>query len=116
VTKTKKIAIILWSVIAGLVLIGSLAIALAPDEPASDTNTTASDAPDELVTAVTAIAPETNLDKILSNSENVCLDIEQGKDDATLARNAALRFEVDEAEGPALVDAIRPHCDTIRGE
>jgi hypothetical protein len=112
----KKFAIILCSIVGALLVIVILAIAFAPEDETPEEEGTSSMASDELIAAVTAVAPDTDPDKIASNAENVCQEIEAGKDDTTLARNAALRFEVDEADGPALVDAIRPHCDTIRGK
>ena len=107
-----------------LIVIGALAVLLVPiviiaalatdddtDTPPTEETATA---PAELVDAVTAVAPDTDPDEILDNAESVCLDIEQGKEDETLARNAALRFGIDEGDGHALVEAIEPHCGAIR--
>lgn len=105
-----------------LIVIGALAVLLVPivviaalaTDDDTDNPPTEENAPAELVDAVTAVAPDADPDEILDNAESVCLDIEQGKDDETLARNAALRFGLEETDGHALVEGIEPHCGTIR--
>jgi hypothetical protein len=46
-------------------------------------------------------------DDAMSNARNVCLDIKQGKDDETAAKNAAARYGTDEATGAAIVAAVK---------
>jgi hypothetical protein len=43
--------------------------------------------------------------RAISNGENVCLDIEQGKDSATVLKNLKARFEVNDAEARKILDA-----------
>jgi len=102
---------------AGALVVGACTATPEPapeEDTASVAELASAELPDELAEAVAAIAPEFDIDYILTNAENVCLDIEQGKDEETLARNAALRFEVEEELGDELVNAIEPHCETIR--
>jgi len=104
-------------VLAAVGLLGLAACTAEPD-PVEDATSAAEEAgvdlPDELASAVTAVAPDVDAEDILSNAENVCQEIESGKDAETLAGNAAARFEVDVSLGPDLVAAIEPHCETIR--
>jgi hypothetical protein len=103
-----------------LAAVGFLALAACTAQPDPVENATSAaeeaavELPDELASAVAAIAPDVDAEHVLSNSENVCQEIESGKDAETLAGNAAARFEVDEDLGADLVAAIEPHCDAIR--
>ena len=46
-------------------------------------------------------------DKALSYGWDICLDIEQGRTEAEVAKNAAGRFAVDDATAKAIVEATR---------
>ncbi|WP_433793946.1 hypothetical protein [Actinoplanes sp. CA-252034] len=46
-------------------------------------------------------------DDALKYGWNICLDIEQGKADAQVVKNAAARFEVDDATAKAIVKATK---------
>ena len=50
----------------------------------------------------------------VSDGKNICLDLEQGKDAATVAKNAAARFEVDAATGAAIVGATKASLCSAR--
>lgn len=99
------------AVIGGLfVLVAFIAVAAAlpggVSEPAE-----APSANEAALAALEAIDPALVVGASVGNDiDGVCLDIEQGKDDATLARNASLRFDVDETVGAEIVEAVRPHC------
>lgn len=67
-----------------------------------------------LIAALTAIDPALTVkpDRAVSRSVGVCDDIRKGKDDATVAKNAAFRYDggtasVDNAKGALIADAIR---------
>ncbi|MEU4100658.1 hypothetical protein AB0F16_08615 [Streptomyces tanashiensis] len=67
-----------------------------------------------LVSALTAIDPAltTKPERATSRSVGVCDDIRKGKDDATVAKNAAYRYNggtasVDEAKGALIAEAIK---------
>ncbi|MFF9854048.1 hypothetical protein [Streptomyces litmocidini] len=67
-----------------------------------------------LVAALTAIDPAltTKPERAVSRSVGVCDDIRKGKDDATVAKNAAYRYNggtasVDEAKGALIAEAIK---------
>jgi hypothetical protein len=80
------------------------------DEIAPKVTASAGDAAKEAayLEALRAIDPALAEDKsAVSSGENICLDVEQGKDGATQAKNAAARFEVDTATGAKIVAAAR---------
>ncbi len=66
---------------------------------------------------LTAIDPglTTNADRAMRRAKDICLDIQQGKDDATLARNTELRFEGGDVpdltpeQAQQIVDAARAY-------
>lgn len=67
-----------------------------------------------LLAALTAIDPALTVkkDRAVSRSVSVCDDIRKGKDDATVVKNAAYRYNggdahVDEAKGARIVEAIK---------
>ncbi|MFE7580067.1 hypothetical protein ACFU5Y_00700 [Streptomyces gardneri] len=67
-----------------------------------------------LLTALTAIDPALTVkeERAVSRSVSVCDDIRKGKDDATVVKNAAYRYNggdttVDEAKGAKIVEAIK---------
>lgn len=67
-----------------------------------------------LIAALTAIDPNLTAkeERAISRSVGVCDDILKGKDDATVVKNAAYRYDggtasVDEAKGAKIVQAIK---------
>ncbi|MFD0523320.1 DUF732 domain-containing protein [Paractinoplanes durhamensis] len=64
---------------------------------------------DSYVAALKAIDPKlgTNQAAALDNGKTICLDIEQKKTDAELAKNAATRFDVDKGTAAKVVAATR---------
>ncbi|MGW9249739.1 hypothetical protein [Streptomyces badius] len=67
-----------------------------------------------LITALTAIDPNLTVkeERAISRSVGVCDDILKGKDDATVVKNAAYRYDggtasVDETKGAKIVQAIK---------
>lgn len=67
-----------------------------------------------LITALTAIDPGLTVkeDRAISRSVGVCDDIRKGKDETTVVKNAAFRYNggnasVDEAKGAKIVQAIK---------
>lgn len=73
------------------------------------------DAKEQFVGAVIVAIPQhdPDFDKIVSRGENVCLDIAQTKDDATLLRNIKLRFtdqmgnEANDEQASAVLSSAR---------
>ena len=112
---------------AGLVLVGAALVALAgcgssePEKPAGP----AAAAPVKSVPAAAKAEQPTaaedaflkalaKVDKQLAADDdaldygaNICLDIDQGKTDAQVAKNAAARFEVDHPTAKAIVKATK---------
>ncbi|SEE34048.1 hypothetical protein SAMN05216489_06261 [Streptomyces sp. 3213] len=61
-----------------------------------------------LTTVLDALKPGLGSeDKDLSDARNVCLDLKQGKDDATAAKNAAARYGTDEVTAAGIVAAVK---------
>ena len=85
----------------------------APSSASSTPAAPAIPSPDEaqakaLTTVLDTLKPGLGSDDDdLSNARNVCLDLKQGKDDATAAKNAAARYGTDEVIGAAIVAAVK---------
>ncbi|MFD9757967.1 hypothetical protein [[Kitasatospora] papulosa] len=79
-----------------------------------------SDQEQTLITALAAIDPGLTVkeERAVSRSVAVCDDIRTGKDDATVVKNAAYRYDggnasVDETKGAKIVQAIKDaYCTT----
>lgn len=89
-----------------------------PKEPAPATSSAfLRPTPDQekaLIAALTAIDPNLTVkeERAISRSVGVCDDIRTGKDDATVVKNAAYRYDggtasVDETKGAKIVQAIK---------
>lgn len=83
------------------------------DKPAPAA-TTGGTAEQPYLDALKAIDPGlvVNKDRAVNRSKNVCADIQAGKDDATVIKNAAARFNggdatVDEAKAKQIVEVIK---------
>lgn len=63
----------------------------------------------EFRAAAAAISMDLADERTVERAENICLDTQQGKDEATIVRNTAARFELDEAAATQLVAAAREH-------
>ncbi|MEU4777474.1 DUF732 domain-containing protein [Micromonospora sp. NPDC023633] len=91
-------------------LVGALAGCGGSDdtaEPAAQT-TTASTGEAAFLAALKVIDPQLAERKsAVDDAENICLDLKQGKDEVTVAKNAAARFEVDNAKAAMIVGAAK---------
>ena len=61
------------------------------------------DTKDDYLEQLTRVDPDLGRDSDLRDALNTCLDAQQGKDQKTLARNAALRFGVPDVLGNDLL-------------
>lgn len=93
--------------ITGLLLLLAGCSTPTPDAEPSDEPSPAENS--AYLDALSEIDPALADDHAVTDGQNICLDIEQGKDDATLARNAGLRFDVDEDTAALIVEAAREH-------
>ncbi|GIJ10728.1 DUF732 domain-containing protein [Micromonospora andamanensis] len=101
-------------VLTGLVLIGVLFVVLPDaDEGAPVASTPTGTAVDEAayLEALAAIDPEfvDNERSAIGAGENICQEIETGKEADIVETNAAKRFDAPAAEGAAIVKAARTH-------
>ncbi len=73
----------------------------------------ASELPSDLAADLWEIVPGATPQEMVDNAREVCQGVADNKDEETLARDAASLFGVEEAEGPTLVETIKPHCEAI---
>jgi hypothetical protein len=73
----------------------------------------ASELPTDLAGDLQELAPDLSPDEILANSREVCADIADNADEEQLARDAAQLFGAEEAEGPTIVETVKPYCDVL---
>ncbi|MCC3761822.1 hypothetical protein K3N28_01880 [Glycomyces sp. TRM65418] len=73
----------------------------------------ASEFPTDLASELWEIVPDMSPQDLLDNAREVCQKAVDKQDEEQLARDAAELFGVEEAEGPTIVETIRPHCDAI---
>ncbi|WP_026929964.1 hypothetical protein [Glycomyces tenuis] len=78
---------------------------LVPDLP--------TELPTDVASEVMEIAPDVDPTELLGKLEEACRQIEEGKEEETLARDIAELFGVEEADGATLAETIEPHCGTI---
>jgi len=73
----------------------------------------ASELPTDLATDLWEVVPDASPEEILSGAKEICGDVAAGADEEEIARNAAELFGVEEAEGPTIVETVKPYCDVI---
>jgi hypothetical protein len=73
----------------------------------------ASELPTDLATDLWAIVPDASPEEILNNAKDICGDVAANADEEQLARDAAELFGVEEAEGPTIVETVKPYCDVV---
>ncbi|MCD0445061.1 hypothetical protein LO763_15700 [Glycomyces sp. A-F 0318] len=73
----------------------------------------APDLPTDLGSELQELAPDLSADEVLDHSRDLCQSAADGADEEQLARDAAELFGVEEADGPSLVETIKPYCDVI---
>ncbi|WP_335990866.1 hypothetical protein [Glycomyces sp. MUSA5-2] len=71
------------------------------------------DFPTELAGDLQEIAPDVTATEIVDGARDLCQSAAEGADEEQLARDAASLFGVEEAEGPTVVETVRPYCDVI---
>lgn len=102
----------LAALLSAAVLIGC-ASGGADDEPAAEAPPATSTVPAEdptpagYLAALAKVAPGLPDKRATNAAENTCLDVEQGKEKATLVRNLAGRLEVDEAKAEDALPVVR---------
>lgn len=95
----------IWVVAA---LVGALAGCGSDEEAAPAPSATVDAAEVAYLKALKAIDPAlAEKRSAVSDGENICLDLKQGKTSAQVAKNAAARFEVDAAAGVQIVAATK---------
>jgi hypothetical protein len=73
----------------------------------------ASELPTDLATDLQEIVPDASPDEILTNARDICADVADNADEEQLARDAASLFGAEEAEGPTIVETVKPYCDVL---
>ncbi|SDD00137.1 hypothetical protein [Glycomyces harbinensis] len=73
----------------------------------------APDLPTDLGAELQEIAPDVAPGEVLDHSRELCQSAADGADEEQLARDAASLFGVEEAEGPTIVETVKPYCDVI---
>ncbi|GAA2156091.1 MULTISPECIES: hypothetical protein [Glycomyces] len=73
----------------------------------------ASEIPTDLATDLWEVVPDASPEEILTGAQEICGDVAANADEEELARNAAKLFGVEEAEGPTIVETVKPYCDAI---
>lgn len=73
----------------------------------------ASELPTDLATDLWEVVPDASPEEILTNAKEICGDVAANADEEQLARDAAELFGVEEAEGPSIVETVKPYCDVI---
>lgn len=73
----------------------------------------ASELPTDLATDLQEIVPDASPEEILANARDICADVADNADEEQLARDAAELFGVEEAEGPTIVETVKPYCDVL---
>jgi hypothetical protein len=73
----------------------------------------ASEMPTDLATDLWEIVPDASPEEILTGAQEICGDVAASADEEEIARNAAELFGVEEAEGPTIVETVKPYCDAI---
>lgn len=106
-----KAALIATFVLFGLAACGQSDDNANPTPAPTEATTTALAGADDFVAALGDIDPALaeDPDSAVSDARNVCLDLEQGKDDATVITNTGSRFSVDETTAEKIVDAAKEH-------
>lgn len=98
---------IITAAVAGAALV-AIACSSAPDEDTSQPPPApAASTPAGYLDAVKKAAPDVPAKRAVSAAEDTCLDVKQGKDDATLTKNLAARLEVSEATAKKVLPAVR---------
>lgn len=112
--KPSTVVVVLGVIAGALVLficvgvIGALLVG-GDDEPAAAPSPTAAST-QAYLDALKRIDPAlADRKSAVDDGENICLDIEQGKEATTLAKNAASRYDTDHKTGEAIVKAARDH-------
>ncbi|MEU6248483.1 hypothetical protein [Glycomyces sp. NPDC047010] len=73
----------------------------------------AGDFPTGLAGDLQELAPDVTATEIVDGARQLCESAADGADEEQLARDAASLFGVEEAEGPTVVETVRPYCDVI---
>ncbi|MDA1358344.1 hypothetical protein O1R50_01855 [Glycomyces luteolus] len=73
----------------------------------------ASELPADLATDLWEVVPDASPEEILHNAQEICGQVAANADEEQLARDAAELFGVEEAEGPTIVETVKPYCDVV---
>jgi len=73
----------------------------------------ASEIPTDLATDLWEVVPDASPEEILTGAQEICGDVAASADEEEIARKAAELFGVEEAEGPTIVETVKPYCDAI---
>ncbi|MEV3935941.1 hypothetical protein AB0K52_08205 [Glycomyces sp. NPDC049804] len=84
-----------------------------PGEWQSSLDELASEMPTDLATDLWEVVPDASPEEILAGAREICGDVAANADEEQLARDAAELFGVEEAEGPTIVETVKPYCDAI---
>ncbi|MFG3340339.1 hypothetical protein [Glycomyces sp. NPDC048151] len=73
----------------------------------------ASEFPTDLAGDLHDLVPDATPEELLADAQALCGEVAANADEEQLARDAAELFGVEEAEGPTIVETVKPYCDVI---